>query len=57
MMVSTNMLFPTGLTLPLISKGGSSELFTSIALGMILGISRQVADRTVQGPKSESLTE
>lgn len=57
MMVSTNMLFPTGLTLPLISKGGSSELFTSIALGMILGISRQVTDRTVQGPKSESLTE
>jgi len=57
MMVSTDMMFPTGLTLPLISKGGSSELFTSIALGMILGISRQVSDCTVRGPKSESLTE
>ena len=57
MMVSTDMMFPTGLTLPLISKGGSSELFTSIALGMILGISRQVGDCTVRGPKSESLTE
>ena len=57
MMVSTDMLFPTGLPLPLISKGGSSELFTSIALGIILGISRQVTDNTVRGPKSESLTE
>lgn len=57
MMVSTDMMFPTGLTLPLISKGGSSELFTSIALGMILGISRQVNEQTVQGPKSESLAE
>ena len=36
-------LFPvTGQTLPIISKGGSSLLFTSIMFGMILGVSRQI---------------
>lgn len=57
MMVSTQLMFQTGLTLPFISKGGSAELFTSIALGMILGVSRQVEQNTVSRPKSESMLE
>lgn len=57
MMVSTNMLPSTGLTLPLISQGGSSELFLSLALGMMLGVSRQVDEQTLDKPKDESLLE
>lgn len=57
MMVSTNLMPSTGLTLPLISQGGSSELFLSLALGMILGVSRQVEEQTLDKPKEESLLE
>ncbi|MBW8685480.1 FtsW/RodA/SpoVE family cell cycle protein [Chitinophaga rhizophila] len=38
-------LFPvTGVTLPLVSMGGSSVLFTSLAIGIILSVSRNVED-------------
>ncbi len=57
MMVSTNMIPPTGIALPLISKGGSSELFLSFALGMMLGVSRQTQEQTLDKPKSETLLE
>jgi cell division protein FtsW len=57
MMVSTNMIPSTGIALPLISKGGSSELFLSWALGMMLGVSRQIGDKTVERPKAETLYE
>lgn len=57
MMVSTNLAPSTGLTLPLISQGGSSELFLSLALGMMLGVSRQVEEQTLDKPKEESLLE
>ncbi len=57
MMVSTSLLPSTGLTLPLISKGGSSELFLSLALGMMLGVSRQTQEKTLDTPKAESLLE
>ncbi|MBO5686837.1 MAG: FtsW/RodA/SpoVE family cell cycle protein [Alistipes sp.] len=40
-MVTINILPETGQPLPLISRGGSSLLFTCIALGMILSVSRQ----------------
>ncbi len=55
MMVSTNLIPSTGLTLPLISKGGSSELFLSLALGMMLGVSRQTQEKTLDKPRAESL--
>jgi cell division protein FtsW len=42
MAVSVNMLPVTGQTLPLISKGGSSILFTCAALGVVLSISRYI---------------
>jgi cell division protein FtsW len=36
-------LFPvTGVTLPLVSMGGSSVIFTSFAIGIILSVSRNV---------------
>lgn len=41
MMVSVGLAPVTGQTLPLISLGGSSVLFTCISLGMILSVSRE----------------
>ena len=40
MAVNVNLLPVTGLTLPLISMGGTSLWFTSLALGIILSVSR-----------------
>ncbi len=42
MAVAVNLLPVTGQTLPLVSMGGSSILFTSLSLGIILGISREM---------------
>lgn len=47
MLVSVNLMPVTGQTLPLVSMGGSSLLFTSGALGMILGVSRQMQEKTL----------
>lgn len=44
LMVTVNIIPETGQTLPLISRGGSSMLFTSIGLGIILSVSRQNAE-------------
>lgn len=57
MLVSVNLIPVTGQTLPLISLGGSSMIFTAMALGMILGVSRQVNEQTIDKPKGESLLE
>ena len=40
MAVSVNLIPVTGQTLPLVSMGGSSILFTSSSLGIILSVSR-----------------
>ena len=40
MSVSMGLLPVTGLTLPMISMGGTSQLFTGISLGMVLSVSR-----------------
>ncbi|MFZ4633863.1 MAG: FtsW/RodA/SpoVE family cell cycle protein [Saprospiraceae bacterium] len=42
MAVNVNLLPATGLNLPLISMGGTSLLFTCIALGMILSVSKYI---------------
>ncbi len=57
MLVSTGLFFVTGQNLPLISMGGSSVIFISLALGMILGVSRQMQEKTLDKPKGESLLE
>lgn len=54
MMVSVNLMPTTGQTLPLVSLGGSSVLFTSLALGMILGVSRQMEEETLGDEVSET---
>jgi cell division protein FtsW len=42
--VATSLLPVTGLTLPLISMGGTSVLFTSISFGIILSVSRYIEE-------------
>ena len=41
MCVVVGLLPVTGVTLPLVSMGGTSQLFTGITLGIILSISRK----------------
>jgi len=45
MLVSVEVLPVTGQTLPLISMGGTSIVFTCISMGIILSISRDSSDR------------
>ena len=42
--VAVNLLPVTGVTLPLVSMGGSSVIFTSIAFGIILSVSRSIEE-------------
>ena len=56
-MVTLNLIPETGQTLPLISRGGSSTLFTAIALGMMLSVSRQNEEQSHDKPKDQNLTE
>jgi cell division protein FtsW len=44
MAVAVNLFPVTGLTLPLVSKGGTSIILTSIAFGVIMSVSRYVED-------------
>lgn len=44
MAVNVHLVPVTGLTLPLVSMGGSSIWFTSVAIGVILSVSRYVDD-------------
>jgi cell division protein FtsW len=44
MAVAVNLMPVTGVPLPLVSMGGTSILFTSIAFGIILSISRDVEE-------------
>ena len=45
MAVTVNLLPVTGLTLPLVSMGGTSVWFTSVSIGIILSVSRTVEER------------
>jgi cell division protein FtsW len=42
MAVNVNLLPVTGVTLPLISMGGSSFFFTCVSIGIILSVARNV---------------
>ena len=44
MAVAVNLIPVTGQPLPFISKGGTSVIFTGIAIGMILSVSRSIGD-------------
>jgi len=56
MAVNVHLVPVTGLTLPMISMGGSSIWFTSIAIGVVLSVSRYV-DEEVTGAKKSQVTE
>ena len=55
--VATNLFPVTGQTLPLISMGGTSLIFTSAAIGMILSVSRSVAQEGKNDEKQSKNTE
>lgn len=44
--VNVNILPVTGLALPMVSKGGTSVIFSAIAFGMILSVSRYIEKTT-----------
>jgi cell division protein FtsW len=48
--VAVSLLPVTGLTLPLISMGGTSLIFTSLAFGIILSVSRSVEKEQEEQP-------
>lgn len=55
MAVNVNLVPVTGLTLPMISMGGSSIWFTSIAIGIVLSVSKYVDDMEGQKKKAAAL--
>ena len=57
MAVAVNLFPVTGQTLPLVSMGGTSIWFTSIALGIILSVSRNTEMETEGGTEVEVLQE
>ncbi|MFZ1703051.1 MAG: putative peptidoglycan glycosyltransferase FtsW [Saprospiraceae bacterium] len=54
--VSVQLVPATGLTLPLISMGGTSFLFTCISLGIILSVSKFVEEAYEERKKAEHLS-
>ena len=48
MAVAVNLFPVTGQPLPLLSMGGTSIWFTSIAIGMILSVSRSLNEKQPQ---------
>ena len=53
MMVAVGLFPVTGQPLPLISKGGTSTLINCAYIGMILSVSRYVADKEEQRRQEE----
>lgn len=53
MAVNVNLFPVTGVTLPLVSMGGSSFLFTCIAIGIILSVSRYVEKNEAKKGEAE----
>lgn len=50
MAVSVNLVPVTGLTLPLVSMGGTSVLFTSVAFGIIMSVSKYIESMQEEQP-------
>jgi cell division protein FtsW len=53
MAVNVNLFPVTGVTLPLVSMGGSSFLFTCLAIGIILSVARNVEKEVLQAKEKE----
>ncbi len=54
MAVSVNLVPVTGLTLPLVSMGGTSVLFTSVAFGIIMSVSKFIESIHEEQPAPEN---
>jgi cell division protein FtsW len=54
MAVNVNLFPVTGVTLPLVSMGGSSFLFTCLAIGIILSVARNVEQESGEGRRDVS---
>jgi len=54
MAVSVNLVPVTGLTLPLVSMGGTSVLFTSVAFGIIMSVSKFIESIQEEQPAPEN---
>jgi cell division protein FtsW len=57
MAVNVNLFPVTGVTLPLVSMGGSSFLFTCLAIGIILSVARNVEQLEGKRERAEKLKE
>ncbi len=55
MAVSTSLIPVTGQPMPMVSRGGTSILITSVYFGIILGITRQIKNETIM--QEEPITE
>ena len=55
MMVNVNLFPITGVTLPLVSMGGSSFLFTCLSIGIILSVARNVEQ--LEGKKNAAVAD
>ena len=53
MAVATSLFPVTGLTLPLISNGGTSLLFTTAAFGILLSVSRTIEEQDLPQNNTE----
>ena len=55
MAVNVHLTPVTGVTLPFVSMGGTSLMFTSLATGIILSVSKNVED--LEGEKAQQLVD
>ncbi|MDQ3141328.1 MAG: FtsW/RodA/SpoVE family cell cycle protein [Bacteroidota bacterium] len=55
MAVSLELVPVTGLTLPLVSMGGSSLLFTSISFGMIISVSKHINELNLENDENSEM--
>jgi cell division protein FtsW len=53
MAVTVNLFPVTGVTLPLVSMGGTSFIFTCLAIGIILSVARNVEQ--LEGEKGNTI--
>ena len=56
-LVSVNLFPETGQTLPFVSRGGSSMAVATIAMGIVLSVSRQNDEKSHVKPRGESILE
>jgi len=54
MAVAVNLMPVTGQTLPMVSMGGTSILFTSMSLGIILNVSKNIKDENEESKRARS---